>query len=47
MVSSSDPLPLWLPVGKDSIKKFEKKLTKMIESIQPFKDEASNLFIDE
>lgn len=47
MVSSSDPLPLWLPVGKDSIKKFEKKLTKMIESIQPYKDEASNLFIDE
>ncbi len=47
VVSSSDPLPLWLPVGKDSIKKFEKKLTKMIESIQPYKDEASNLFIDE
>lgn len=47
VVSSSNPLPFWLPVGKDSIKKFEKKLTKMIESIQPFKDEASNLFIDE
>ena len=47
VVSSSNPLPFWLPVGKDSIKKFEKKLAKRIESIQPFKDEASNLFIDE
>lgn len=47
VVSSPDPLPLWLPVGKDSIKKFEKKLSHMIESIQPYKEEASNLFIDE
>lgn len=47
VVSSPDPLPLWLPVGKDSIKKFEKKLSHMIESIQPYKEEASSLFIDE
>ncbi len=47
VVSSPDPLPLWLPVGKDAVKKFEKKFTKMIESIQPYKEAASNLFIDE
>lgn len=47
VVSSPEPLPWWLPVGKDAIKKFEKKLTQMVESIQPYKEEASNLFIDE
>lgn len=47
VVSSPEPLPLWLPVGKDAVKKFEKKLTNMIESIQPYKEEASNLFIEE
>lgn len=47
VVSSPNPLPLWLPVGKDAVKKFEKKLTKMVESIQPYKEAASNLFIDE
>lgn len=47
VVSSPEPLPLWLPVGKDAVKKFEKKLTKMVESIQTFKDRASDLFIDE
>ncbi len=47
VASSPDPLPLWLPVGKDSVKKFEKKLGKMVESIQPYKEQASNLYIDE
>ena len=47
VVSSPEPLPFWLPVGKDAVKKFEKKLTKMIESIQPYKEAASDLFIDE
>ncbi len=47
VASSPDPLPLWLPVGKDSVKKFEKKLGKMIESIQSYKEQASDLFIDE
>lgn len=47
VVSSPDPLPLWLPVGKDAIKKFERKYTAMIESIQPFKEEASRCFVDE
>ena len=47
VASSPEPLPLWLPVGKDAVKKFEKKLTRMVESIQPYKDEASDLFIDE
>ncbi len=47
VASSPEPLPLWLPVGKDAVKKFEKKLSKMVESIQPYKEQASNLFIDE
>ncbi len=47
VASASEPLPLWLPVGKDAVKKFEKKLGKMVESIQPYKKQASNLFIDE
>ncbi len=47
VASVSEPLPLWLPVGKDAVKKFEKKLGKMVESIQPYKEQASNLFIDE
>ncbi len=47
VASSPEPLPLWLPVGKDAVKKFEKKLGKMVESIQPYKEQASNLFIDE
>lgn len=47
VASSSEPLPLWLPVGKDAVKKFEKKLGKMVESIQPYKEQASDLFIDE
>ena len=46
VVSSPDPLPLWLPVGKDAYKKFEKKLTQMIESVQPYKEAGSNLFVD-
>lgn len=47
VVSAPEPLPLWLPIGKDAVKKFEKKLTKMVESIQPYKEAASNLFINE
>lgn len=47
VVSSPDPLPLWLPIGKDAIKKFERKLSDMIESIQPYKEAASNLFVDQ
>lgn len=47
VASSPEPLPLWLPVGKDAVKKFEKKLGKMIDSIQPYKEQASDLFIDE
>lgn len=47
VASQEEPLPIWLPVGKDSVKKFEKKLGQMIESIQPYKEEASNLFIEE
>ncbi len=46
VVSSPDPLPVWLPVGKDAVKKFERKLTAMIESIQPYKQAASDCFMD-
>lgn len=46
VVSSPDPLPLWLPLGKDAVKKFEKRLALMQEAIQPYKEEASNLFVD-
>lgn len=46
IVASEDPLPLWLPLGKDAVKKFEKKLSGMIDSIQPYKEAASDLFID-
>lgn len=46
VVSSPDPLPLWLPVGKDAIKKFERKCAAMVESIQPYKEAASNCFVD-
>lgn len=47
VVTSPDPMPLWLPLGKDAIKKYEKKFTRMIEAIQPYKEAASDLFIDE
>lgn len=47
IASSDEPLPLWLPLGKDAVKKFEKKYTRMIESIQPYKEAASDLFVDE
>lgn len=47
VVSNPAPLPLWLPVGKDAYKKFERKLTQMIESVQPYKEAGSNLFVDE
>ncbi len=46
IVASPDPMPLWLPVGKDAYKKFEQKLTHMIESVQPYKEAGSNLFVD-
>ncbi len=46
VVSSPDPMPQWLPLGKDAVKKFERTLNTMIESIQPYKEAASNLFID-
>lgn len=41
------PLPLWLPVGKDAFKKFEKKLTAMVESVSSYREEGSDLFIDQ
>lgn len=41
------PLPLWLPVGKDAFKKFEKKLTAMVESVSSYREEGSNLFVDQ
>lgn len=47
IVASPDPMPQWLPLGKDAVKKFERKLTEMIESLQPYKDEACDLFIDQ
>lgn len=40
-------LPLWLPVGKDAFKKFEKKLTAMVESVSSYREEGSDLFIDQ
>lgn len=48
IVSNTDePLPLWLPLGKDAVKKFEKQITRKVDSIQPYKEAASDLFIDE
>lgn len=41
------PLPLWLPVGKDAFKKFEKKLTAMVELVSSYREEGSDLFIDQ
>lgn len=41
------PLPLWLPVGKDAFKKFEKKLTAMVESVSSCREEGSDLFVDQ
>lgn len=41
------PLPLWLPVGKDAFKKFEKKLTAMVESVSSYREEGSDLFVDQ
>lgn len=47
IVSSPDPMPQWLPLGKDAVKKFERKLTEMIKALQPYKNEACDLFIDQ
>ena len=47
IASAPEPMPVWLPLGKDAIKKFEKKLTGMMKSIQPYKEKAANLFIGE
>ena len=47
IASSPNPMPAWLPLGKDAVKKFEKTLTHMIDAIQPYKEQASNLFVDE
>lgn len=47
VVTNPEPMPLWLPVGKDSFKKYEKKLLRMVESIQPYKEAGSDLFIDQ
>lgn len=46
IVSADEPLPLWLPVGKDSVKKFETKLAGMIDSVQPFKERCCDCFVD-
>lgn len=45
IVSSPKPMPLWLPLGKDSFKKFENKYKLMIESVQPYKESGSKLSI--
>ena len=47
IVSADEPHPLWLPVGKDSVKKFETKLAGMIDSVQPFKERCCDCFVDE
>lgn len=47
VVSAPEPLPLWLPLGKDAMKKFGKKLTRMIESVEPYREASSDLFVDE
>ena len=47
VVSSDEPLPLWLPVGKDAVKKFEKKLGAMIESIRPYRERCCDCLVDE
>lgn len=48
IVSNTDqPLPLWLPLGKDAVKKFEKQIARKVDSIQPYKEAASDLFIEE
>lgn len=38
VVADPAPLPLWLPVGKDAYRKFEEKLSHMVESVQPYKE---------
>jgi hypothetical protein len=40
-------MPAWLPLGKDAVKKYEKTLTRMIEALQPYKEAASDLFVEE
>ena len=47
VVSSDEALPLWLPVGKDAVKKFERKLGGMVDSIQPYRDRCCDCFVDE
>lgn len=44
--NAEEPLPLWLPLGKDAVKKYERQITRKVESIQPYKEAASNLFVD-
>lgn len=46
IVSSPYPLPAWLPLGKDAVKKFERKLQAMLDELQPYKEAASNVFVD-
>lgn len=47
IVSSEDPLPLWLPIGRDAVKKYERKFAQMVEAIQPYRDRLRDCSFDE
>ncbi len=47
IATAPEKMPLWLPIGADSVKKFEKKLTRMVESIQPYKERLTNCSIED
>lgn len=46
VVSDPQPMPWWLPVGPESFRKFEKKLTRMIEAVKPYEEAGSQTSLD-
>ena len=42
-VAMSDKMPLWLPAGKEVIKKFTAKCERMIDELQWYYDEACDI----
>lgn len=47
VVSSEEPMPLWLPVGRDAVKKYERKFAQMVEAIQPYRDRMRDCSFDQ
>ena len=41
-VTMSETMPLWLPVGKEAMKKLEQKCLRMVEEVKPYYEASCN-----